>query len=94
MIVKISSDAELDVIEGYRFYERQADGLGSYFRDCIVADIESLSSHGGIHQISYGYHRLLAKRFPFAIYYQRDGAPLLWSQWLTQEGAHLGYKID
>ena len=73
MIVRLSSDAELDVTEGYRFYEEQADGLGNYFRDCIVADIESLSFHGGIHQMSYGYHRLLAKRFPFAIYYERDG---------------------
>ena len=73
MIVKLSSDAERDIAEGYEFYEGQAAGLGSYFRDCIVADIESLSFHGGIHQMSYGYHRMLAKRFPFSIYYERGG---------------------
>jgi hypothetical protein len=72
MIVKLSSDAERDIAEGHEFYEGQSIGLGSYFRDCIVADIESLSFHGGIHQMSYGYHRMLAKRFPFAIYYERD----------------------
>ena len=27
----------------------------------------------GIHQIVYGYHRCLSKRFPFAIYYDVEG---------------------
>ena len=31
MRVKILSIAEDDLEEGYRFYELQADGLGSYF---------------------------------------------------------------
>ena len=73
MIVNLSSDAETDIGDGYWFYERQADGLGDYFRDCMIADIDSLSFFGGIHEVAYGYHRMLAKRFPFAIYYQRDG---------------------
>lgn len=70
MIVNISSDAEADISEGYWFYEEQRDGLGDYFRDCIVADIDSLAFYGGIHEISYGYHRKLASRFPFVIYYK------------------------
>ncbi len=41
-----------------------------YFRDCIVADIDSLAFYGGIHEITYGYHRKLASRFPFVIYYK------------------------
>lgn len=73
MIVRTSSDAEADIAEGYWFYERQAQGLGDYFRACIVADIDSLAFFGGIHEISYGYHRMLAKRFPFAVYYERQG---------------------
>jgi plasmid stabilization system protein ParE len=72
MTVKLSSDAELDIAEGFAFYERQSDGLGSYFRDCIVADIESLTFLGGVHERTYGYHRMLAKRFPFAIYYELE----------------------
>ena len=73
MIVNLSSDDETDIGDGYWFYEQQADGLGDYFRDCMIADIDSLSFYGGIHEVAYGYHRMLAKRFPFAIYYQRDG---------------------
>ena len=70
MIVQISSDAEQDIAEAFWFYESQAVGLGSYFRDEIIADIESLVSHGGIHEQVAGYHRCLSRRFPFAIYYR------------------------
>jgi hypothetical protein len=70
MIVHISSDAESDVAQGYWFYEQQADRLGDYFRDCILADIDSLNFYAGIHEIAYVYHRMLAKTFPFAIYYK------------------------
>ena len=69
MIVSISSDAEADLAEGYWFYERQSLGLGDYFRSCLIADIDSLSYYGGIHEIALGYHRSLSKRFPFCIYY-------------------------
>ena len=41
MIVNLSSDAETDIGDGYWFYEQQADGLGDYFRDCMIADIDS-----------------------------------------------------
>jgi hypothetical protein len=30
----------------------------------------TLSELGGIHRVVFGYHRLLAKRFPFAVYYR------------------------
>jgi len=52
MIVSISSDAEADLAEGYWFYERQSPGLGDYFRSCLIADIDSLSYYGGIHEIA------------------------------------------
>jgi hypothetical protein len=72
MNVLISSDAELDIKEGFRFYEEQQDGLGIYFRDSSLVDIDSLKFHGGIHQVINGYHCMLAKTFPFAIYYSRS----------------------
>ena len=52
MIVDISSDAEDDLIHGYWFYERQSIGLGDYFRSCLIADIESLSSTGGFMKLT------------------------------------------
>ncbi|TAJ80768.1 MAG: type II toxin-antitoxin system RelE/ParE family toxin [Gallionellaceae bacterium] len=70
MRIKILSTAEHDLEEGYRFYESQADGLGTYFLDTLYSDIDSLAYFAGIHRIVLGYHRLLSKRFPFAVYYR------------------------
>jgi hypothetical protein len=39
--IKILDLAERDLIEGYRFYEAQEAGLGSYFLTALYADIES-----------------------------------------------------
>ncbi|OIP92919.1 MAG: hypothetical protein AUK55_08905 [Syntrophobacteraceae bacterium CG2_30_61_12] len=69
MKVKILDAAETDLEDGYRFYERQSTGLGSYFLASLYSDIDSLSYFGGIHWVVLGYHRLLCKRFPFAVYY-------------------------
>lgn len=77
MIVDISGDAEEDVVEGYWFYERQAQGVGGYFRDSIIADIDSLEFFGGIHEVCYGHHRMPAKRFPFSIYYDVIGDTII-----------------
>lgn len=70
MRIKILKDAEKDLEEGYRFYESQLPGLGSYFLDSIYSDIDSLSLFAGIHPVVFGYNRLLSKRFPFAVYYR------------------------
>lgn len=52
------------------FYEKQNKGLGSYFRDTIISDIESLWLYAGIHNKIFGLYRLLSKRFPYGIYYE------------------------
>jgi plasmid stabilization system protein ParE len=70
MKIRILDVAERDLIEGYHFYEKQLPGLGQYFLDSIYTDIESLYLYYGIHPQHFGYHRLLARRFPFAIYYR------------------------
>ena len=54
------------------FYEKQNKGLGGYFKDSIISDIESLWLYGGIHSKVFGAYRLLSKRFPYGIYYQID----------------------
>ena len=70
MKVTILDAAERDIEEGYRFYERQSVGLGAYFLDSLYSDIDSLAYYAGIHHVVFGYHRLLCRRFPFAVYYQ------------------------
>jgi hypothetical protein len=68
---KILDEAQDDLIQGFRFYEGREAGLGAYFLDCLFLDIDSLLVYGEIHQVVYGHHRCLSKRFPFAIYYSR-----------------------
>ena len=70
MRIKILNVAENDLEDGYRFYESQADGLGAYFLDTLYSDIGSLAYFAGMHRVVLGYHRLLSKRFPFAVYYR------------------------
>ena len=70
MRIEILDKAENDLVNGYAFYERQSQGLGQYFLDSLFSDLESLNLYAGIHAMHLGYHRLLAKRFPFAVYYR------------------------
>ena len=72
MKVEILDEAEEDLVDGFRFYEGQSEGLGEYFLNSLLSDIDSLQIYAGIHAVHFGYHRLLAKRFPFAIYYRVD----------------------
>jgi len=69
MRIQILDEARDDLVEGFQFYEQQETGLGSYFVDSLFSDIDSLIVYAGIHQMVFGYHRCLSKRFPFAIYY-------------------------
>ena len=77
MWVRITDPAETDLEQGYLFYEQQQTGLGSYFLDALYADIDSLSFYAGIHLKLWGCHRLLSKRFPFAVYYTIDKKSVL-----------------
>ena len=70
MNLEILPSAREDLAEGFAFYERQGEGLGGYFLESLFSDIDSLRLYAGIHRRSLGYHRLLSKRFPFAIYYE------------------------
>ncbi len=62
----------IDLVEGALFYERQREGLGNYFTDCLFEDLDRLDGEAGIHAILYGLHRKLSKKFPFAIYYRTE----------------------
>jgi len=71
--IKILDLAERDLIEGFRFYEAQEAGLGSYFLTNLYSDIESLRLYAGIHEKPFkAYYRLLSRRFPFAVFYTFD----------------------
>ena len=74
MRLRITRAAEQDLLDGFAFYERQQPGIGAYFLDSLTADIDSLALYAGIHvKLPERFHRALAKRFPFAIYYEING---------------------
>ncbi|NLF85142.1 MAG: type II toxin-antitoxin system RelE/ParE family toxin [Lentisphaerae bacterium] len=72
MRIKILSSAVDDLHAGRLFYELQGEGLGEFFFDSLFSDIDALALYAGIHPKILGYHRLLSKRFPFAVYYTLD----------------------
>ncbi len=70
MTIRILETAKRDLIRGFHFYEKQREGLGSYFLDSLSSDIDSLMIYSGIHPVRFNeYYCMLSKRFPFAIYY-------------------------
>lgn len=72
MKIVILPSARDDLARGVAFYESQGEGLGEYFRESLISDIDSLERYAGIHQRVFGFHRLLSSRFPYAVYYLND----------------------
>ena len=81
MNIRILDSAQKDLTDGFWFYENQEVGLGSYFLDALFSDVDSLNIYAGIHQIYFeNHHRLLSKRFPFAVYYRiKDSTVLVYA---------------
>ena len=73
MKIQLLSSALKDLYNARLFYEKQGQGLGEYFFDSLFSDIDSLVLYAGIHSKVFGYHRMLAKRFPYAVYYRIKG---------------------
>jgi len=79
MKIRVLSSALDDLTDARLFYEKQGEGLGEYFFDSLFSDIDSLTLYGGVHPRFFGYHRMLSKRFPYAIYYKlADDAVVVW----------------
>ena len=51
MRIELLDSAEEDLLNGFKFYERQSKGLGDYFLDSLLSDIESLYLYAGTYVI-------------------------------------------
>lgn len=70
MKIQIKESAKKDLVDGFKFYELQDSGLGRYSLDSLFEYIDSLVQTSGIHPVKFDRnYYLLARRFPFAIYY-------------------------
>ena len=63
-------------MNGHDFYESQEQGIGEYFWDSLLSDIESLTIYAGIHSKQFAYYRMSSKRFPYSIYYDLDDSTI------------------
>ena len=84
-----------DLCDGKSFYDRLSPGLGDYFWDSLIADIESLYLYAGIHNKKLGYHRMISRRFPYSIYYEinRDIARVIAVLPMRRDPAWIEKKI-
>jgi hypothetical protein len=73
MKITVLRSARRTVADGISFYERQGTGLGTYFLTSIMSDIRSLSIYAGVHQKYHSYYRMVCSRFPYSIYYRKEG---------------------
>lgn len=72
-LIQVLEEAFGDLDAGREFYERREEGVGEYFTASLLADLKSLRLLAGIHAMHHGYMRMLASRFPFAVYYEVVG---------------------
>ncbi len=68
--VHVLREAVADLENGRLFYDRTEKGVGDYFYDSLISDLEALRFFAGIHGRKFGFYRMFSKRFPFAIYYE------------------------
>jgi len=66
-VVVLEAAAE-DIESARNFYDAEDRGIGDYCADSLLAEIERLGLFHGIHSKQFGFHRMLADRFPFGIY--------------------------
>ncbi|MES2735130.1 MAG: type II toxin-antitoxin system RelE/ParE family toxin [Verrucomicrobiota bacterium] len=93
MEVIITRSAKADLKSRFGFYERQSEGQGHYFLDCIIPDIAELSSTAGLHRQRYGLYCALASKHPYQLFYSLEsGSVFVWRiidcrrspQWISQ----------
>ncbi len=68
--ILVIKEAINDLNDGKIFYSKEKNGVGDYFWDSLIADIESLIIYAGVHKKKYGFYQMFAKRFPYTIYYK------------------------
>ena len=68
--ILFTPSAEKDLILAKSFYATVEPTLGEYCADSLMLDIERLRFFAGIHSKVFGQFRMIARTFPFSIYYQ------------------------
>jgi hypothetical protein len=66
--VEILESARRDLVDGFYFYEKQADGIGSYFLESMYSNVDSLRDNAGIHPVLFGEYHAMRGQSPFKMH--------------------------
>jgi len=76
--VILRPEAEADLADARSWYERQQEGLGDEFLECVGEALEKIERMPDSHRIIYhGLRRAQTRRFPFTVYYRVDADELI-----------------
>lgn len=71
-------EVEEDAINGFRWYEEKAIGLGEEFLRLFYAIAGEINRNSLIYQTVYkDFRRCLLRRFPYAVYYKVEGQEII-----------------
>jgi len=80
--VVFTPSALQDLVEAKSFYGQVDSSLGKYCSDSLLLEVEKLAFFAGIHPQKFGYYRMLARNFPFSIYYTINDQQVLISAFI------------
>ncbi len=56
--VHVLREAVADLENGRLFYDKNEKGVGDYFYDSLISDLEALRFFAGIHGKKFGFYRI------------------------------------
>ena len=67
----VRPEAEADLVDAQSWYERQREGLGDEFLECVGEALQKIELMPELHRIIFhGVRRAQTRRFPFTLYYR------------------------
>ncbi len=71
--VIVTPEAENDLVESKRWYDRQRPGLGQEFVLCVEEALERIRRiPQGASEVHPGIRRAVVRRFPYGVFYRVD----------------------
>ncbi|MCB9762430.1 MAG: type II toxin-antitoxin system RelE/ParE family toxin [Alphaproteobacteria bacterium] len=76
--IRISSEARVDLLEAWAWYEDQRLGLGDEFTVCVEAALEKVARFPEAWATVHGeVRRVIVRRFPYGVFYVVEDGELV-----------------
>jgi hypothetical protein len=89
-IVVLDSAAE-DINAGRNFYDSREPGVGDYFEESILSDLDSLILYAGIHSVHFGFTECFRSDFHSASIMKLKKISLLFTPSWTCDEIRFGF---